>query len=80
MGLDGRLIRNYYNSLSLTLQNLTLSLIYIIYFYVLFLDDMPCWATSHDYCEKYQLVYLPEFDISEEKLDEKKPPIRVRDW
>ncbi|XP_053401571.1 uncharacterized protein LOC123549189 isoform X2 [Mercenaria mercenaria] len=43
-------------------------------------ENLPCWSTSSQLCEKSQLVYLPEFDISEERLDEKKPPIRIKDW
>ena len=39
-----------------------------------------CWATSHDPCEKVQLVDLTDAGISTDKLDDKKPPITVRDW
>lgn len=39
-----------------------------------------CWATSHDPCEKIQLVDLVDAGITAEKLDQKKPPITVRDW
>lgn len=39
-----------------------------------------CWATSHDPCEKLQLVDLVDAGCKPDKLDEKKPPITVRDW
>ncbi|XP_053401569.1 F-box only protein 6-like [Mercenaria mercenaria] len=42
-------------------------------------ENLPSRSTSHEPCENFQLIYLPEFDISEEILD-KKPPIRIRDW
>ncbi|XP_052766929.1 F-box only protein 6-like [Mya arenaria] len=38
------------------------------------------WCTSHDPCEKRQLVDLLDKGISDTKLDGKKPPITVRDW
>lgn len=41
---------------------------------------MGCWCTSHDPCEKRQVVDLCDQGIKAERLDDKKPPIRVRDW
>ena len=47
---------------------------------LLIVGDTGCWATSHDPCEKFQIVDLVDAGISEDKLDDKKPPITVRDW
>ena len=46
----------------------------------LILENKPCWATSHDPCEKQQVVDLVQAGFKPEELDEKKPPITVREW
>ncbi|KAL3872755.1 hypothetical protein ACJMK2_035959 [Sinanodonta woodiana] len=39
-----------------------------------------CWATSHELCEKRQIVDLKDAGYDDSLMDEKKPPIRVREW